>query len=196
MVQDRLEAHAGTAFVHGFTSSMVVPASKVHNLQIPADIEMSMRITHPDGTSTTFQHGSGLVEGYMEDGTVVIVCSVHEPKNLGIGEHSFHVTAQDAKKRPVLDQQGTLVVSEGQDHVNVDTPTWFDPFTPAITDPESFELPPPEIPVEIRDSRMSICEGCPELKEDMSCVQCGCFMPLKTGLADAFCPLGKWGVHV
>ena len=41
--------------------------------------------------------------------------------------------------------------------------------------------------------RFSICEECPELiKLTKQCKQCGCFMPLKTKLEAAKCPLSKW----
>lgn len=41
--------------------------------------------------------------------------------------------------------------------------------------------------------RMAICEACPELVAlTKQCKKCGCVMPLKTKLAKATCPLGKW----
>ena len=41
--------------------------------------------------------------------------------------------------------------------------------------------------------RMSICLLCPQLiKATKQCKKCGCFMHLKTKLAEATCPLGKW----
>lgn len=46
----------------------------------------------------------------------------------------------------------------------------------------------------IVDNRMEICNSCPELvKATKQCTKCGCFMTLKTKLANAECPLGKWG---
>lgn len=60
----------------------------------------------------------------------------------------------------------------------------------------------PLVAVEISDKRMSICNGCPELRTKTNfrgvkdtCKQCGCFMPEKTKLPGAFCPLDppKWG---
>lgn len=39
--------------------------------------------------------------------------------------------------------------------------------------------------------RLNICNECPSLKLKM-CEHCGCFMPAKTKLAAASCPLGKW----
>ena len=50
---------------------------------------------------------------------------------------------------------------------------------------------------DVYKSRMSICDACPELfKLTNQCKECLCVMTLKASLADAECPLGKWGKHV
>ena len=48
-------------------------------------------------------------------------------------------------------------------------------------------------------ARLAICEGCPMLRKKTNrhgikntCKECNCFMPEKTKLARATCPLGKW----
>ena len=40
--------------------------------------------------------------------------------------------------------------------------------------------------------RMEICKACPHLNSLRMCGKCGCFMPAKTKLAWASCPIGKW----
>jgi hypothetical protein len=46
---------------------------------------------------------------------------------------------------------------------------------------------------ELATSRMSICQGCPELiKLTSQCKKCGCIMSIKTKLEAAKCPIGKW----
>lgn len=41
--------------------------------------------------------------------------------------------------------------------------------------------------------RYEICLSCPRLvKVTKQCKECGCIMPLKTKLAAAVCPIGKW----
>ena len=41
--------------------------------------------------------------------------------------------------------------------------------------------------------RLDICLGCDKLiKVTKQCIECGCFMDMKTRLPHAFCPLGKW----
>jgi hypothetical protein len=43
------------------------------------------------------------------------------------------------------------------------------------------------------DKRFEICKSCPELiKLTSQCKKCGCFMPAKTKLENAVCPIGKW----
>lgn len=51
----------------------------------------------------------------------------------------------------------------------------------------------PRVDNKTRRERFNICKGCPELITPINvCGQCGCLMKLKTKLADATCPLGKW----
>lgn len=45
----------------------------------------------------------------------------------------------------------------------------------------------------LSNERYSICKSCPELiKLTKQCKKCGCFMPAKTKLQLATCPLSKW----
>jgi len=49
------------------------------------------------------------------------------------------------------------------------------------------------IPEYIPAARMGICQECPQfIKLTKQCKLCGCIMPLKTTLAHAECPAGKW----
>ena len=40
--------------------------------------------------------------------------------------------------------------------------------------------------------RVKHCSNCPYITPKFRCTQCGCFMKLKTTLAHAKCPIGKW----
>lgn len=41
--------------------------------------------------------------------------------------------------------------------------------------------------------RMDICEACEYYKASVwTCQQCGCFMPAKSRIPTASCPIGKW----
>jgi hypothetical protein len=43
-----------------------------------------------------------------------------------------------------------------------------------------------------KELRMEICNSCDDLNSFNFCTHCGCFMPLKTELANSSCPVGKW----
>jgi hypothetical protein len=45
---------------------------------------------------------------------------------------------------------------------------------------------------ELAKTRYAICQTCPFLKESKKCAKCGCFMPIKTKLIRASCPIKKW----
>ena len=66
----------------------------------------------------------------------------------------------------------------------------------SLGDSRPWHLLDPERLVENQDivkQRMDLCNGCPELVQmTRQCSKCGCFMPAKTKLANAECPLGKW----
>lgn len=47
-------------------------------------------------------------------------------------------------------------------------------------------------PVELIGRRIKICEDCDQYLASKQCKECGCFMPLKTRLKMAQCPLSKW----
>ena len=44
---------------------------------------------------------------------------------------------------------------------------------------------------QLRIKRLSICNSC-EFYKMKTCEKCGCFMPLKTRLEHAECPIHKW----
>lgn len=45
---------------------------------------------------------------------------------------------------------------------------------------------------EIQQHRIAICEKCDDYLPTKQCKNCMCFMPVKTTLMDASCPLNKW----
>ena len=54
----------------------------------------------------------------------------------------------------------------------------------------------PRVPDEIQKWRFALCNSCEHFfKPTNQCKKCGCFMNLKTKLAKADCPVGKWAKH-
>lgn len=44
--------------------------------------------------------------------------------------------------------------------------------------------------------RYEICQSCKEFNATFKiCEICKCFMPLKTKISSAYCPLNKWGTN-
>lgn len=50
------------------------------------------------------------------------------------------------------------------------------------------------IPTSESERRWNICKSCEHLNSMNFCNQCACFMPLKTKIPFAVCPIGKWEV--
>ncbi len=52
-------------------------------------------------------------------------------------------------------------------------------------------------PSDVQQERLSICQSCPFYRKKVGqCKKCGCIMPQKVKLADATCPVHKWGKYV
>jgi len=48
-------------------------------------------------------------------------------------------------------------------------------------------------PRAVAKERMTICESCDFFRPSSQiCEQCGCFLPLKTTMANLRCPIDKW----
>lgn len=69
-------------------------------------------------------------------------------------------------------------------------------FAASIKDTAARLLEDPTVaPRAVAAERMAICEGCDRYRQDKrTCEICGCFMPLKTTMANMECPIQKWTV--
>lgn len=67
-------------------------------------------------------------------------------------------------------------------------------FGASIKDTAARLLADPTVaPRAVVESRLAICETCDRFNKDSrTCQQCGCFMPLKTVMANMACPIDKW----
>lgn len=46
---------------------------------------------------------------------------------------------------------------------------------------------------DVRENRINLCHECEYfIKASSQCKNCGCFMPMKTWLKSAKCPVNKW----
>jgi hypothetical protein len=44
----------------------------------------------------------------------------------------------------------------------------------------------------LASARMESCTSCDKYTTNKTCSQCGCYLPIKTALIKASCPLNKW----
>lgn len=44
----------------------------------------------------------------------------------------------------------------------------------------------------VREQRLTLCRECPQFTPEERCVECGCFMKVKSAFVTSKCPLGKW----
>lgn len=44
----------------------------------------------------------------------------------------------------------------------------------------------------VREHRLSVCRLCPKFTPEERCVECGCFMKVKSAFVTSKCPLEKW----
>ena len=42
------------------------------------------------------------------------------------------------------------------------------------------------------EQRMTICLGCDKYTTNKTCTSCGCYIPIKSALIKASCPINKW----
>jgi hypothetical protein len=187
MVHDKLTATERVAFLHGFATPVQLEESHVVTMK-PSHFRIEMTLG-----SQTFEHGRGFTEGRGAQGNLVAVFALHDPEELGIGEHpySLSVASGDAT---LYEESGVLeVVANPNPGENPGVLLWFDALHPSDPEADKEELPAAEIPTTVQDTRLRICGECPAFKhESGECAECGCWMPYKSGLATAECPLGKW----
>lgn len=83
--------------------------------------------------------------------------------------------------------------------VKIQTMSKWQEWKDSLGDARPWHLFDPEKQIEnkeIIEQRMSICMSCEYfLKPTQQCKKCGCFMPFKTKLKGAGCPIGKWSIE-
>ena len=67
-------------------------------------------------------------------------------------------------------------------------------FAASIKDTAKRLLEDPTVaPRAVANERMQICTACDRFRQEaQTCELCGCYMPLKTTMANMACPIDKW----
>lgn len=139
----------------------------------------------------SFNYGMTIIQfdGHQKSNLVI---SIFDTDVLSEGEYTFSYDPQTFSGRKLEKIFGTISVS---------SPTEYTPFPNQKREVRPWDLLRSKAPGaagerasdEDQEKRMSICEACPRfVKLTSQCLECGCIMKLKTKLAAATCPLGKW----
>lgn len=139
--------------------------------------------------SLEFNYGMTIAKFNNEDRTRLII-SIYETDILENGEYTYVYEGKTLSGKEVANLYGKIKVSsEKSDTVPVikrEARPW-----DLFRSKKSAEGE--RVTEEKRKERLSTCEQCPRfVKLTSQCMECGCIMKLKTKLAHATCPLGKW----
>lgn len=167
-----------------------------HNIidnQDPIDPTTSFEILDEDGNvvlDLSLNYGLGLMK-FDDKDTSTVVISIYETDVLPTDKklhYSFQLFTLNTNKK-LIDAEGNIVIKD------------FIPELSNIKRPvrpwdllKSKESPAGErVSEKVRNERFEICKACPKLIPITNqCMECGCFMKLKTKLSASTCPLGKW----
>lgn len=136
-----------------------------------------------------FNYGMTIAKFDNEDSSRLII-SIYETDILEDGDYTFSYEGKTFSGKTIIEVSGTINVSSLKSDtipkIKRETRPW-DLFR-SKNSPEG-----ERVHEEKRKERLSICEQCPRfVKLTSQCLECGCIMKLKTKLAAATCPLGKW----
>lgn len=139
--------------------------------------------------SAAFNYGLTLIKFDDEDCSRITL-SIFDTDVLNVGQYSYSYEIKTFGGKLIKNINGTINVYDN------------DGIPPAIKrEVRPWDLLRSKKPGEAgeratdeeAEKRISICKECPRfIKTTSQCKECGCIMNLKTKLAAASCPLGKW----
>lgn len=137
-----------------------------------------------------FNYGITIIKFDNEENSKLVL-SIYETDMLPDGEYKYSYSPKTFSGKEIADISGKIIVSKNKS----------DSIPTIKRDVRPWDLLRSKAPGqagerasdEKQQERMSICELCPRfVKLTSQCLECGCIMKLKTKLAAATCPLGKW----
>lgn len=140
--------------------------------------------------SLEFNYGMTIAKFDDEENSRLVI-SIFETDMLPEGSYTYEYSPVTFSGKKIADLSGEIIVSTKKS----------DTVPKVIRDVRPWDLLRSKAPgsagervsAEEKDRRMSICQECPRfVKLTSQCLECGCIMNLKTKLAAATCPLGKW----
>lgn len=149
----------------------------------PANVHESFALLElPDDTSIRVTGLTGFIfTRDMEAKKIMVNLNWSDTSSFPVGIASYRVFVLSVEGNVLLDESGTIEV------------------TPKVSEPKERTVRPWDLlnpwesraTEEVRELRLAICGDCDHLKMGV-CDICHCVMKMKTTLARASCPLGKW----
>ena len=156
------------------------------------DPSIDFEILDKDGNvvlSLEFNAGLSLIK-FDEDEGSKLVMSIFETDMIPEGYYTYQYHMLTFSGREIIKLHGELSVSSSKS----------DQVLTRVREVRPWDLlrnkasqMGERVSSEEKNKRLSICMECPRyVKVTSQCLECGCVMKLKTKLAQASCPLGKW----
>lgn len=144
-------------------------------------VSLSMRLTLNGEERLRMRVGEGAAL-VVEADQLKVSFAIGDTTQIDAGTYQYEFAAYDGEGNVLASDSGKLTAVDDAPPQNQDRPArpW-DLFNPGIE----------RVSSELRNARMDICRGCPNLHAGI-CSECGCVMSLKTTLINASCPIGKW----
>lgn len=139
--------------------------------------------------SVEFNNGLTIMKFDDDDGCK-LVFSMYETDMLQEGIYTYEYNPMTFGGKEIAKISGEIIVSYKKSDTIPEKVRQVRPWDllRSKTSPEG-----ERVSEEKRQERLSVCEECPRfVKLTSQCLECGCIMKLKTKLAAATCPLGKW----
>lgn len=180
MVEDHMTEYT-VEHGHSLDLSWEVPGAPLEGP--PANVHESFALVEfPDGTSKRVTGATGFIfTRDTEAKKIMVNLNWSDTSELPLGTATYRVFVVSTSGDTLLDESGTIEITP-----QVSEPTervvrpWdlLNPWEARATD-------------EVRELRLATCGECDHLKHGV-CEICHCVMKLKTTLARASCPIGKW----
>lgn len=140
--------------------------------------------------SLEFNYGMTIAKFDDEEKSRLVI-SIFETDMLDEGTYTFDYHPVTLSGNKIGDMSGEIIVSTKESDtipkITRDVRPW------DLLRSKSPGSAGERVSFEEKEKRMSICQECPRfVKLTSQCLECGCIMNLKTKLAAATCPLGKW----
>jgi len=176
------------------TLEMIKNQSFFYERDIPGAIgnfqELTFNISETNTLMTIYKNneivdvlssGAGIALSLREDNSVKLLLAISDISHYEVGEYTYDLKIADKDNNMLIDEIGIIEIKENVTGETINGSIMWDLDSPSDT----------KVSREHRLERLKICYSCPQFNNNV-CLECGCWMPIKTTLKDSQCPINKW----